>query len=83
MPAKRFSKISENLDKLKEIIALGEKIVAQKFGADKIKKRVDFDTVSVKEFAEYSESKNREARKSDDLLKRNFASEKPLEKCAC
>ena len=61
MPAKRFFKISENLDKLKELIALGEEIVAQKFGAEKIKKRVDIDTVSAKEFAEYFESENRKA----------------------
>lgn len=61
MPAKRFFKISENSDKLKEIIALGEEIVTKKFGAEKIKKRVDIDTVSAKEFDEYSESENREA----------------------
>lgn len=65
MPAKRFFKISENLDRLKEIIALGEEIVAQKFGAEKTKKRVDLDTVSAKEFDEYSESKSRKAALSD------------------
>lgn len=60
MPAKRFFKIIENLDKLKEMIALGEEIIAKKFGEEKTKKRVELDNVSDKEFAEYTEIESRE-----------------------
>lgn len=60
MPAKRFFKISEDLDKLKEIIALGEEIVAKKFGEHKLKAHENIDEISANEFAEYSELDNRE-----------------------
>lgn len=65
MPAKRFFKVSENLDKLKEIIALGEKIVAQKFGAGKTCARENIDLITANEFSEYSKRENCEAALSD------------------
>lgn len=68
MPAKRFFKISENLDKLKEIIALGEEIVAKKFGERKLKVNENIDKVSANEFAEYTENESREAAMQDALL---------------
>lgn len=52
MPAKRFFKISEAADKLGELLALGEEIVAKKFGAEKTKKSIDLDTVSETEYRE-------------------------------
>lgn len=68
MPAKRFFKISENLDKLKEIIALGEEIVAKKFGERKLKVNENIDKVSANEFAEYTENESREAAMQGTLL---------------
>lgn len=65
MPAKRFFKIGGNLEKLKEIIALGEKIVAQKFGTEKTKTRENIDLISANEFSEYSKRENCEAALSD------------------
>lgn len=61
MPAKRFFKISGELEKIKEIITLGEKIVAQKFGTEKTKTREKIDLISASEFSEYSKCENCEA----------------------
>lgn len=60
MPAKRFFKISGDLEKLKDIIALGEKIIAEKFGVRKTQTRKNPDDISAEEFAEYPKPKSRE-----------------------
>lgn len=50
MPAKRFFKISDNLEKLRQIIAEGEKIIEQKFGKKSVKHNDNIDMVSADEY---------------------------------
>ncbi len=59
MPAKRFFKINGDLDNLREIILCGEKIIAEKFGKEKIKARENIDIISVENYEDYYKSESR------------------------
>ena len=59
MPAKRFFKINGDLDNLREIILRGEKIIAEKFGKEKIKARENTDIISVENYEDYYKSESR------------------------
>lgn len=56
MPAKRFFKIDDDIENLREIISRGEKIISEKFGREKTIKRENPDNISAKNYTEYSKS---------------------------